>query len=875
MAWNNLKTSIAQVIKANDNQEITGPALQGVLNNIVDSIGANYTYAGVATTSTSPGTPDGPIFYLTAEGGVYINFNNITVTQNVLTALKWDGTSWSKEEIAELGGEGSIIDSDNVKVGDKTLTNDMNELGFPVFEIGNITITNSGWTYGNNDKRIRTKQGTTIHLVKGDIVKLTDYTNARFYLGVKKADGTYTGPSGWQTADYTCEWTGEWVVLISNITETTQTDTATLGNLLRIVRCIDNLTDNLEALQNETIVHSRNQSAVDTAINESLNISSYPVGTLFKLTINQYNGGNSSWEMMYDGKTIESVHTSAGVGVYYMWKMSSVATTIRLYMGAGTGNILNYDISVLKQIPHDAVVPSMYYGIAEEQGVSIYNPSKGYPTAIDTKNTASYFSSSEMFFSRGLKFKVTFDTSLYTLFLYYNYRGEKNIVAGQTITNNHYIDTSQMEAWCIALRRNNYSAIPPETIQTALTISDVTGIKYDKGVSDKAFYAKATQMQSEIETSVMANIPDLYANPFKDKFFYHHLNVEAANPVIPSQSLLDIAYAKKLGFKFIEANVQKCSDNVYVTKHGNAGKLGAGLQFASGSTYTADTLFSAVTSTKLRQEVSYNCQLAKNNTFIPTLEEFCAECSKQNIGIFVQCIDANILPLVRKYLPDDMIIAYGLSARGDFKGIITHYVSDEDADAMLARCQTYGKPYAYCWNGGASVTDADYQLATKKLHDNGYLLTAAYPTVANYLRLSALGLDGYASTHHLINNDGFAGNIHDITSASDNALTTTDVTVDTNNIATIATNGLIKLDDATLTKQCVKVRLSIRYNGTLTFAIGSNTDFTYDGVTALVSDGSKSIDVSAVAEATDKLVYIKADASTTIYDFSIKVDSVI
>ena len=56
--WQILKAAIADVIKTNGNQEITGQVLQNVLNNIVSSIGENATFAGVATPETNPGTPD-------------------------------------------------------------------------------------------------------------------------------------------------------------------------------------------------------------------------------------------------------------------------------------------------------------------------------------------------------------------------------------------------------------------------------------------------------------------------------------------------------------------------------------------------------------------------------------------------------------------------------------------------------------------------------------------------------------------------------------------------------------------------------------------------------------------------------------------------
>ena len=95
--WTTLKKAIASVIKTNGNQEITGQLLQNVLNNIVSSVGENATFAGIATPATSPGTPDGPVFYIASQAGVYSNFGNTEIDNAGI--FTWDGTSWSFEKL--------------------------------------------------------------------------------------------------------------------------------------------------------------------------------------------------------------------------------------------------------------------------------------------------------------------------------------------------------------------------------------------------------------------------------------------------------------------------------------------------------------------------------------------------------------------------------------------------------------------------------------------------------------------------------------------------------------------------------------------------------------------------------------------------------
>lgn len=108
MAWDRLKTSIAAVVKANSNHEITGENLQSVLRAVVDNIGANATFAGIATPDISPIVSDGPIFYL-AGPGVYANFGGIQVDLGKIAAFLWDGSNWHRSEITV--GNGSTSDS--------------------------------------------------------------------------------------------------------------------------------------------------------------------------------------------------------------------------------------------------------------------------------------------------------------------------------------------------------------------------------------------------------------------------------------------------------------------------------------------------------------------------------------------------------------------------------------------------------------------------------------------------------------------------------------------------------------------------------------------------------------------------------------------
>lgn len=100
--WTILKEAIASVIKTNGNQEITGQLLQNALNNIITNVGENATFAGIATPTTNPGAPDGPVFYIATTAGSYSNFGSLEVSKGETTILQWNNGTWTKNAIKSM-----------------------------------------------------------------------------------------------------------------------------------------------------------------------------------------------------------------------------------------------------------------------------------------------------------------------------------------------------------------------------------------------------------------------------------------------------------------------------------------------------------------------------------------------------------------------------------------------------------------------------------------------------------------------------------------------------------------------------------------------------------------------------------------------------
>lgn len=130
--YEELKAAVASVIKMNGNQEITGQVLQNTLTTLISQVGANATFAGIATPDTAPGTPDQNVFYIAGQSGVYANFGGYEVTKNAV-AFNNVGGNWVATEL-------NLLSSD---FGDSAVY-DMAYSGYLPVDLGHIYSYESG-----------------------------------------------------------------------------------------------------------------------------------------------------------------------------------------------------------------------------------------------------------------------------------------------------------------------------------------------------------------------------------------------------------------------------------------------------------------------------------------------------------------------------------------------------------------------------------------------------------------------------------------------------------------------------------------------------------------------------------------------------------
>ena len=107
-----LKDAITEVIKTNGNQEITGQILQNTLLSIVNVIGEERTFAGVATPDTNPGNPDQNVIWTATQKGTYTGFGNYVHDGVGIAFFGNTSSGWQavKMNVVGVDSDGNPID---------------------------------------------------------------------------------------------------------------------------------------------------------------------------------------------------------------------------------------------------------------------------------------------------------------------------------------------------------------------------------------------------------------------------------------------------------------------------------------------------------------------------------------------------------------------------------------------------------------------------------------------------------------------------------------------------------------------------------------------------------------------------------------------
>lgn len=95
-------TATSETFKVNISVDLSTYATKEALAQVkgsVDSLLLGAVYGGIAARTTNPGTPKTKVFYLPTEVGEYPNFSNLSVVENEIAFLYFDGTIWTKQSV--------------------------------------------------------------------------------------------------------------------------------------------------------------------------------------------------------------------------------------------------------------------------------------------------------------------------------------------------------------------------------------------------------------------------------------------------------------------------------------------------------------------------------------------------------------------------------------------------------------------------------------------------------------------------------------------------------------------------------------------------------------------------------------------------------
>ena len=95
-------TATSETFKVNISVDLSSYATKDALAQVkgsVDNLLLGAVYGGIAARTTNPDTPKTKVFYLPTEVGEYPNFGNLSVAENEIAFLYYDGTKWTKQSV--------------------------------------------------------------------------------------------------------------------------------------------------------------------------------------------------------------------------------------------------------------------------------------------------------------------------------------------------------------------------------------------------------------------------------------------------------------------------------------------------------------------------------------------------------------------------------------------------------------------------------------------------------------------------------------------------------------------------------------------------------------------------------------------------------
>jgi len=434
-----------------------------------------------------------------------------------------------------------------------------------------------------------------------------------------------------------------------------------------------------------------------------------------------------------------------------------------------------------------------------------------------------------------------------------------------------------------------------------LSSSDATALSACTFVYEKyaeKYEAKAPENSSSRLDKIAAN----GCNNLRGTFYYYHMMTSGNKVIFPAQSKYDFEAARRLGFKYIEANILTVADG-YIMHHGQTRKTFANNHitdlngdYANGIDVSGMTV--AYIQANYRYKSSEPRMRIPPTEFLDGLQDMKLSGLRPMIS-FNAPDAAAFRPLVKKIFADDYIAYDGSKETDNCMIMIVSRLSSKDDIVNFAKAQ--GFPYLHYPNSdimhdwlnsvaseyaGTTVSDAKTYFNTlteaqKKelierqiaffsdiadaLHKIGcYIGWSSNYQDEEFNQLLVLSGWDYSGSGYAVNEfeDGNLVNIDSDYGWSEFIHNVSDENED--GTLTISPNTTIYPAGDLANVFLGKVQMHIRFEGTLNFKVSGGVSVD------LTSNGKRFIRISSATYKTIPKIWVKALTETTIYDIDFK-----
>lgn len=318
-----LKAAVEAVVKTNGNEEITGANLQSTLESIIGSLGADYQFAGVATTSTSPGTPDQNVAYI-GGAGTYTNFgSSYTVKPGSIGLFKYNG-SWTQESffICDVANYDNAIERERKASGIFPL----------IFEQGGLNVSTGAEYTGSTVIRsnyVAAEAGMLVSLLTDDMsCRIFCYDSGKGFLSSSDITSYYRLPTNTAYIRLRLNRGSDTITPADAGGTTLMTDSSYIGDK------ISKLTSEVGVIDARWAQGGIDNNGETYSTSNAIRSSYIPVSG----KINICNPNGESWKIyQYDSNQDFVSYQSAKTNQYFTSTLNSSARYVRIQLNDSEG----------------------------------------------------------------------------------------------------------------------------------------------------------------------------------------------------------------------------------------------------------------------------------------------------------------------------------------------------------------------------------------------------------------------------------------------------------------------------------------------------------------------------------------------------------